>query len=235
MQRTASTAIALAVMMTLAAAGSAGAGNGTFGRAADETPVLGVFYATPLGRNTIMLRWTVSPDVLQDIMGFDIYRATSVLGADAPGCKYEKLNGDRLEATSPGMYEDDTVSPGIVFWYELRAVFVGGSEDLVAAPVSVTIPGGRPVALMMKGPNPFTGETRLEFDVPDGGRSLRLGVYTCRGALVKVLVDGAVEPGRHPAVWDGTDARGRAVATGVYFVRLETGFESAAAKVVCLR
>jgi flagellar hook assembly protein FlgD len=99
----------------------------------------------------------------------------------------------------------------------------------------VTIPGGRPVALMAKGPNPFRIATRMEFDVPDGAKSARLGVYNCRGALVKILIDGAVEPGRHPAVWDGTDARGRAVAAGVYFVRLEAGGGGAMTKVVCLR
>jgi hypothetical protein len=39
---------------------------------------------------------------------------------------------------------------------------------------------------------------------------------------VRTLVSGPVEAGRHAIVWRGRDDRGRAVASGVYFVRFET-------------
>ena len=41
-----------------------------------------------------------------------------------------------------------------------------------------------------------------------------------RGSIVS-------EPGRYAATWDGTDARGRRMANGIYFYRLDLpGFRS---------
>jgi flagellar hook assembly protein FlgD len=48
-------------------------------------------------------------------------------------------------------------------------------------------------------------------------------VYTARGALVTTLVDEEMPSGRATVVWDGRDARGRTVASGAYFCRLEAG------------
>jgi len=39
--------------------------------------------------------------------------------------------------------------------------------------------------------------------------------------LVRVLVDGIQSAGRYRVVWDGRDEFGRAVASGVYLVRME--------------
>jgi hypothetical protein len=38
---------------------------------------------------------------------------------------------------------------------------------------------------------------------------------------VKTLVEGETKPGRYVTAWDGTDRRGRRVASGVYFCALE--------------
>jgi hypothetical protein len=72
-------------------------------------------------------------------------------------------------------------------------------------------------------PNPFNPVTRIAYDVPAPGARVTLRVYSVGGALVAVLVDERVDPGRHVAVWDGTDTAGRSVASGVYFYRLEAG------------
>jgi len=40
---------------------------------------------------------------------------------------------------------------------------------------------------------------------------------------MKILMDQIVETGIYAATWDGTDARGRAVASGTYVYRLRIG------------
>jgi flagellar hook assembly protein FlgD len=47
-----------------------------------------------------------------------------------------------------------------------------------------------------------------------------LAVYDVTGALTRTLVDRNVEAGMHEVVWDGRDAAGREVASGVYVYRL---------------
>lgn len=83
-------------------------------------------------------------------------------------------------------------------------------------------------------PNPFKGVTHLHFGAPPGDGPIGLNVYDVRGRLVKRLVGGCVDPGERVRVWDGTDERGARVPSGVYFVRLEAGGETATRKVVVL-
>ena len=48
-------------------------------------------------------------------------------------------------------------------------------------------------------------------------------MFNILGQRVVTLVDEARPAGLHKAQWDGTDAAGRAVGTGVYIYRLSTG------------
>jgi flagellar hook assembly protein FlgD len=49
-----------------------------------------------------------------------------------------------------------------------------------------------------------------------------LTIYAVDGRKVRTLVEGWREAGRWDAVWDGTDDRGTAVPSGVYYARLVT-------------
>jgi len=77
------------------------------------------------------------------------------------------------------------------------------------------------VELLPNHPNPFNPSTTLSFSLARAGH-VRLSVYDLAGRLVRTLVDGEHEAGTHRVVWNGTDATGRAVGAGVYFVRVET-------------
>jgi len=90
-------------------------------------------------------------------------------------------------------------------------------------------------ALSGNSPNPFNPVTRIAFDVPAPGGRVTLRVYSIAGALVRELVAGEVEPGRHSVVWDGTDSTGRPVASGVYFYRFDAGDFGDQRKMVLLK
>jgi hypothetical protein len=66
-------------------------------------------------------------------------------------------------------------------------------------------------------PNPFSGETRLQFVSPKLA-PVTVRVYDCRGALVRVLADGRPANETWSVSWDGTNEAGRRVASGVYFI-----------------
>ncbi|MFH1688871.1 MAG: C25 family cysteine peptidase [Candidatus Eisenbacteria bacterium] len=69
-------------------------------------------------------------------------------------------------------------------------------------------------------PNPFNPVTTIAYAVPDGGADIDLAVFNIAGMRVATLVSGRVPEGRRSVTWDGTDARGVSVASGIYFVRL---------------
>ena len=70
-------------------------------------------------------------------------------------------------------------------------------------------------------PNPFNPSTLIPYQVPTAAR-VRLEVFNVLGQRVATLVDEERSAGVHTAVWDATDAAGRAVGAGVYFYRLRS-------------
>jgi glucose/arabinose dehydrogenase len=89
-------------------------------------------------------------------------------------------------------------------------------------------------ALAQNYPNPFNSDTIIRFSLPfDTGT--RLTIYNLAGQTVRRLVDGPASAGAQVITWDGTDSRGRQVATGVYAYRLETQDRQQTRKLLLLR
>ncbi len=102
-------------------------------------------------------------------------------------------------------------------------------DSLGKLPTSVNSEGrdGFSLALSPGYPSPSRGETSISYSVPSkSGGVVALRVYDAAGRLVRTLVEGRSGPGRHQARWDGRDAQGNAVASGIYFLRLSANQES---------
>ncbi|MCC7144589.1 MAG: T9SS type A sorting domain-containing protein, partial [Candidatus Eisenbacteria bacterium] len=63
---------------------------------------------------------------------------------------------------------------------------------------------------------------------------VRAEVFDASGRLVRVLVDGVLNTGRHEQGWDRRDQSGVRVPAGIYFVRLDAGGKGSRQKVVVL-
>ncbi len=83
------------------------------------------------------------------------------------------------------------------------------------------IPAATATGIVSWGPNPVRTGATIHYRLGTAAR-VDLAVYDVSGRLVRRLIDGDVEAGTHPVVFDGRDGRGRALAGGVYFLRLET-------------
>jgi hypothetical protein len=83
-------------------------------------------------------------------------------------------------------------------------------------------------------PNPFNPQTEIRFYLPEAGE-VYLDVYNVRGQQLSRLLHEVRAAGDHQIVWRGSDARGRAVASGVYLIRLEAMGQTTEKRVVLLR
>jgi hypothetical protein len=83
-------------------------------------------------------------------------------------------------------------------------------------------------------PNPFNPSTTITFRL-NGRAHARLFIYDVNGQRVRTLVDGDLPAGAHTVAWDGTDARGGRVGSGVYYYRLDTGSDAATKQMVLLK
>jgi hypothetical protein len=96
------------------------------------------------------------------------------------------------------------------FWLAIHTSISAVGEDL---PI--------PFQLKQNYPNPFNPMTVIAFSLPEDS-DVQLRVYNLRGEMVRELFSGHEAAGEHTVMWDGTDDRGRGVASGSYYARLES-------------
>jgi len=83
-------------------------------------------------------------------------------------------------------------------------------------------------------PNPFNPTTTISFALPEAGE-VSLAIYNLNGQLVKKLVAGEMNAGRHNVLWDATNARGERVASGVYLYIIKAANFTARRKLVLMK
>ena len=94
----------------------------------------------------------------------------------------------------------------------------------VCDPVVTTVSAEVPEAFELGAnyPNPFNPTTRITFKLAEPS-DLRLAVYDALGREVALLVSDRMEAGSYEVAWEGTDASGRVLPSGVYLYRMEAG------------
>ncbi len=110
-------------------------------------------------------------------------------------------------------------------------------KEYIPAPVSnddSSISEASPAVLYKNYPNPFNPSTTIRFQlyIP---YQVKISIYNIRGQLVKTLVDGQFERGVHEIVWNGKDNFNRQTASGVYFMRMDSGSHKFTRKIVQLK
>jgi subtilisin family serine protease len=83
-------------------------------------------------------------------------------------------------------------------------------------------------------PNPFNSGTTLSFDAPKTEHA-ELSVLNILGQHIATIFSGEAQSGRNSFLWDGKNAKGVYVASGIYFYRLKTSGTVIAKKMVFLK
>ena len=108
-----------------------------------------------------------------------------------------------------------------------------GAELPAAKPVAAVV-DAEEVAPLGNYPNPFNPSTTLHYALPQGGQ-VELVVYSALGQKIRTLVDDTLPPGSYAIEWDGRDAQGLAVASGVYLAQLRTSEARQVRKLILMR
>jgi hypothetical protein len=104
----------------------------------------------------------------------------------------------------------------------------GGQQSAGTTPVRIQ------PELFPAQPNPFSRATSIRYQTGQEGTVL-LRVFDASGRVVRTLESGTRKPGRYTATWDGTDTRGRRMANGIYFYRLDVPGFRGVKKAVLMR
>lgn len=140
-------------------------------------------------------------------------------------------NGGRISgATSPTLTIANVQADDVAFY---SVVVSNGAitEPSSYAPLnlsgatSVDAEGSAEIGLQLlpPSPNPFDSSTTLRYHVSETS-AVRLEIFDVRGRRVRTLVDQpSSSPGTYETTWRGEDQAGARSASGVYFVRLQSG------------
>ncbi len=149
------------------------------------------------------------------------------------GGRYEE--GDTLEVSAvdlSGTFGGLAPVRAVVGKEEIAAGRIDIGRQLLSAVPSKT-------ALLPNYPNPFNPETWIPFDLADSSR-VKITIYNSSGQTVRVLELGQLPAGSYRSRskaphWDGRNALGEPVASGVYYVRIEAGSFTAFRRMVVLK
>lgn len=89
-------------------------------------------------------------------------------------------------------------------------------------------------ALRQNYPNPFNPTTEIEFEMAKTA-AVELAIFDPTGRRVRVLLEGVAAAGRHRVRWHGDEEGGRAVASGLYLVKMTSGNFTAVRKLLLVR
>jgi hypothetical protein len=182
---------------------------------------------TPVG---LKLTWDHNTEA--DLGHYAVYRGTSA--SFVPGA------GNLIASPSDTVLLDSGWRWSSGYYYKVSAIDIHGNESDFALLTPDDITGNEtpkaPAAtyLAQNYPNPFNPTTRIAFGLSEPGH-VSLRIYDVAGRLVRTLAEGNRPAANYAEVWDGKDTSGRAVASGIYFCRLDAGSFSQTKKMILLR
>ncbi len=121
-------------------------------------------------------------------------------------------------------------------WWSFTAEAPQSQAITFFMPVSVDDLASLPTEfkLAQNYPNPFNPSTTISFDVPTSS-DVVISVYNMLGQRVIDLVNSSYVPGVYNVQWNGVDASGKPVGSGLYIYQMNAGKFSATTKMLYLK
>jgi len=124
---------------------------------------------------------------------------------------------ERLEVIWPG-----GESQSLMFDVPVDRIMTVFQENTAVGVDPEPSDGTKGVSISSIRPSPFRAFTTITFSL-DRTRTMEATIHDARGRRVRSLVSGSLSAGRHTIEWVGRDDGGALVASGVYYLRVDTG------------
>ena len=184
------------------------------------TPVFLSSFSAELSADVVALRWQAA------VSGQGEFRLVARVGGSERDIAFSTLGNGLFTARDTAAPAGGSVTYALL-WREADEAWTTLAERALDLPAART-------ALLNPWPNPFNPRTTVAFTLARAGLA-RVTVYDAAGRLVAVLADGPCAAGRTELTWDGTDARGHALASGTFLLRLEADGSLATRRLTLVR
>lgn len=151
---------------------------------------------------------------------------------------------DYIIPAGENMVLDVNFIPGAEQLYSGEMVIT--SDDPGLPVMTVSLEGsGQPVsnedlvnplqtALVGNYPNPFNPNTTIKFSLKEQS-PVNVTIYNISGQKVITLVNDTMPAGTYNLPWNGKDAKGRGVGSGIYFFKMDSGKYTSTKKMIMLK
>ena len=124
--------------------------------------------------------------------------------------------------------ETVTISHDLIRRIEFAGVATGAEDPADPEPALGAF------QLLQNYPNPFNPSTTIAYELPNA-TAVRVRIFDPKGALIKELLHETQSAGRHELIWDGTDADGARVSSGVYLAAVDSGEATLAQRLILVK
>ncbi len=191
--------------------------------------------------DVVVLTWITESEI--NNLGFELERATRAQGPFVRIAGYQthpQLKGQgNTNTRTQYQYRDHNVEMGNTYYYRLYDVDYAGNRTLVG---NLKIDMNSVIAefqLYPNYPNPFNPSTTIRFRIPanfvDNNAPVRLDVYDATGRWIQTLFEGKGVSGEFSVRWNGRNAIGESVSSGIYYARLQAGIYVKTQKMILMK
>ena len=172
------------------------------------TPVQFSDLSAEPGRGTVDVSWQAA---IEGGTVFRVFRSGLRFG------DYQPVS-EEIQKTTGRTYHfvDQGLKPSTEYFYKIG--YLESSKWRYSEMFRVITPAAV-FAINRIAPNPTSGFTRIDYEIPRGGQ-VNLDLFNLQGEKVRRLLDVRKEAGSGSATWDGRNDRGESLPAGAYFMRL---------------
>ena len=190
------------------------------------TPVQLVYFGGTINatRDSVVLQWRTISET--NNFGFEVQKRTTTTAAfETIPNSFIPGHGTTIQPHSYRFADPLTVQHTL--FYRLKQIDLDGTihysePTTVNVTTSVTFSEPAYFTLSQNYPNPFNPSTRIRFAVPTTGYA-SIHIYDVLGQTVATLYNSVAEGGKEYSIqFDGMNASGNSLPSGVYFYRLVT-------------
>lgn len=215
--------------------------SNTFAITEQTLPVeLSSFTATATAQNYVRLSWVTQSE--HNLLGYYVYRGASN-EINASNLISNLIAPTNTSSMKHYTYLDKEIGESGLYFYWLYSVEIDGS-DTYYGPISIMVDldgGGSdlpsiPLHTGLRNiyPNPFNPNTTISYQLENPSQ-VELSIYNARGQTVRTFSSYHASSGYYTQPFDGKDASGNTLSSGVYHVVMTAGRQVSNHKIVLLK
>ena len=211
-----------------------------FGQDPSTLPVeLSSFTAVLTADMYVQIAWVAESET--NHLGYNVLRNTDNDLETALQLNLGVISSGSSEGTQVSYsFIDTEVDSGSSYYYWLQSMDLDGSA-VFYGPLVVEVntnPDGPEIPLiplvtqlMEAYPNPFNPSTTIRYQIKEAG-DVKIDIYNTRGQKLRSFTNDHSKAGYYQITWDGKDANGKNLSSGVYIYRMTSGKYTSSKKMV---